>query len=234
MKNWNDVLNYIKANFTNQAFELSDVEVLNYLQNHTIKEFSQYVPWFKKFVITLNELEDERTSTFKIPYEYPEDIIDIEDFIPSVGSSTSGARSGGFFGLGIDSAIGEIFSSASSSYNVDILPYLSLEDPSKITFGTHISKVQKYIPFMIILKVCHRTPATIPTEAYNRFFKPFALADIFILVGRARSKFQSVSTPVGQINLQATELIQQGQATKEQIIQQLLNWRASIPIVTII
>ena len=221
MKSWDDVLRYIKSQFTNQEIEISDAEILEYLINNTLPEFSVYVPRFYRTTINVDNCVDEHHGIFEIPI--PEDekfeIIDIYDWYPLFGS---GANAYGdiYPGNFISAVIGTWFYDASNP-SPPLYPIFDKNTKNRVIFNTRLSELYKYLPATLVLKVTHTSPQTIPTEIYYRFFKPFCYADILILLGNIRSKFQQLSTPVGQIVVNSEQLKSEGQQLKREIIQSL-------------
>jgi len=221
MKSWNDILNYIKSYFTNQEIELSDAEMLTHLQNHTIKEFSIWAPRRYRVILDRSCVVDNKLGIYEIPI--PEDenfeIIDIYEWYHRINTSSDNYSSSLF-----DSSIGTVISvwfNDTSNTNPPIYPILDKNSSNRVVFNISSSEVEKYLPALLELKVTHTSPQTIPTEVYYRWFKPFCYADILILLGNIRSKFQQLSTPIGQIQTNAELLIQQGQQLKQQIISEL-------------
>ena len=220
MKSWDDVLRYIKSQFTNQEIEISDAEILEYLINNTLPEFSVYIPRFYRVIIDTNNCVDEFQGIFEIPIPENEkfEIIDIYDWYPSFGSR--GAYNGGYPGGVIGAALGTWFSDATNTAP-PVYPIFDKNSGNRVIFNTRLSELYSYLPATLVLKVTHTSPQTIPTEIYYRFFKPFCYADVLILLGNIRSKFQQLSTPVGQILTNAEQLKSEGLQRKREIIESL-------------
>ena len=222
MKSWNDVLNYIKSRFTNQNLELSDKEILTHLSQHTLPEFSIYVPRRFRVMIDTSNCVNDRLGIFEIPIPENEnfEIIDIYDWYPRFGSGGAYDNTTTGFSGAIDAALSVWFNDASNT-SPQIYPLIDQSNPNQVIFNTRLSDIEPYLPAVLDLKVTHSSPQTIPTEIYYRWFKPYAYADILILLGTIRSKFQQLNTPLGQIITNAEQLKQEGETLKQQIIQEL-------------
>ena len=216
-KSFQDTLNYIKTSLPNQMIEVSDSEILHRLKKHTLPEFSIYAPKYERATLTYDNCVNEGFGIFELPYSGdPDDIIDIADYYTSMAPPSFSSSDP----ISIASAI-----LSTADKPLEPIPELDMNNPKYVIFNTHCSKLAIYLPIILILKTIHKTPKTIPTEYYHRWWKPFALADIKLMIAESRSKFASLSTFLGQIELNVTDLKQEALQTKEQIIQELKrNW----------
>lgn len=215
-KSFQDTLNYIKTSLPNQFIEISDAEILQRLKQHTLPEFSIYAPKYERVILNYENCIDDGFGIFEIPYNGDADeIIEIADYYS--------AKAPPSFSNDPISIADAILSATSKP--LEPIPELDLNNPKRVIFDMPCSKVSVFLPMVLILKTIHKTPKTIPTEYYHRWWKPYALADIKLMIAESRAKFQQLSTPIGQIALNTEELKQEALQTKEQIIQELKrNW----------
>jgi hypothetical protein len=215
LQSWNNVLSYIKSNLgvPINMLELSDDEIVEYLQNHTLYEFSQYVPKKKYYLLDEADLVDETIQKYKINVDDP--IIDVRrvyTFSTTNASQLSDITSEKV----LDSVLFAKFES--------MVQYLSpaitwrFEQPNYLIFFNNPS-IDMFLPVLIEYNTTYNDLSEIPADMYI-YFKKLALADIKILIGNTRTKYQ-LSTPFGQIINNGEILKQEGLQERQMIIETL-------------
>jgi len=215
VQSWNNILSYIKSNLgvPINMLELSDDEIIDYLQNNTLYEFSQYVPKKKYYLLENSDLVDEKIQKYKINVDDP--IIDIRrvyTFSTLNASQLSNITSKKV----LDAALFAKFES--------IVQYLSptitwrFEQPNYIIFFCNPS-IDVFLPVLIEYNTIYQNLNEMPADMYI-WFKKLCLADIKILIGNTRTKYQ-LSTPFGQILNNGEILKQEGMQERQMIIETL-------------
>lgn len=227
-QSWNNILNYIKRNLGAKLnlLELSDEEILDGLKEDVLPYFSQFVPNKKALIISNANLSSDITQT-RNQYTYtlpiPEDdyITDISEvyFTNYIGSdpfygtkysSMSLAGSMATYGYGtVGVAGGALIDAAVTNIFLDILNYFSVKQtweffpPDKIAFEMGIKN-----DAIVIYLTEHRNPTTIMPDMYNICFKSLCLGNVMKWIVALRSKYENLSTPVGEINMNWQKLEQ--------------------------
>lgn len=70
-------------------------------------------------------------------------------------------------------------------------------------------------------KAEHNDLSTIPSDVYREYLKPWALAEILENIAAMRSHFKEVSTPFGQLNLNADDLMARALTLRQGIQEKL-------------
>jgi len=221
-QNWNNTISYIKSQLGARTtkLELSDDEIIEELIEHVIPFYSKYdkdIVYYKmceKNIVLCNPV-----LVYTFDKTFKRKILDIEKIIH--GNS-----------LFDDYNISQFAQSSG-----DITDYLVLKNyqhiyesiqpidgwkfraPNKIIV-TKGNSVMTTKSFIAIVNCVHVSPLTMEPTYYD-YFKDLAAAHIMMVIGRIRSKFEDFSTPMGQIKIRGTELVEEGkrlwQETKEEL-----------------
>lgn len=239
MQTWNNILSYIKRNLGTKLniLELSEEEIIEGLKDDVIPEFSQYSPDKKALRITLDDrIDSEKTGgfyTFKLNSDIP--IVDIYEVYTSssstsiydvfegtkyegspvnhnvVGPGTTGMVGGGM----IDTVIDNKF--------YDMVKYLSIQNtwefypPDKLVFDAHINGA------IVLINTYHQTLDTIKPDYYNLVFKKMCFCKVIDWVIALRSKFENISSPMGELNLDINRLENKRDKLEEEYMEFLNN-----------
>ena len=217
IQSWNNVLQYIKSNLgvPINMLELSDDEIVEYLQNHTLVEFSNYVPKKKYYLLEKTDLVDEKIQKYKL--DTPDYIIDVtkvytfESMYPSGLNLPSGNK-----------VLDEVLKAKFESMLQSLSPALTwrFEQPNYLIFYSQAS-IDVYLPVLVEYCTTYQNLNEIPADMYI-WFKKLALADIKILLGNTRTKYQ-LATPFGQIANNGEILKQEGLQERQIIIENLIS-----------
>jgi hypothetical protein len=222
MQTWNDILKYIKLNLGAplNKLEMSDDEIVNNLREQVLPFFSQYAP-AKEFKIITNDniLSGDRGAPlyrYRIPLSPEEYIVDVLnvyftrntsmiDTLTSIMSSTEEV---------LDTIIYNSYSDLVKSMQpVNTWEFLP---PDILIFDFEVSYgVLEY-------NTVHNDLSTIDPDKYHLMFKKLCLAQMKTWIASMRSKFQSLTTPFGPIDLNWESLKQEGMQEREEVLQ-LLN-----------
>jgi len=74
--------------------------------------------------------------------------------------------------------------------------------------------------FIVKVSCIHDDPSTVDPDMYH-YLRDLATADIMRFIGKIRTKYQSFASPVGQVDLSAQELLQEGKQLKQETLDKL-------------
>jgi hypothetical protein len=215
-QNWNNVLQYVKANFGTKtsALEITDDEFFEYFQNHSLPYFSQIIPnraWTiikKSDSVNLPNNHNNYTYKLKIP-----DDIELIDINEVYFSNTLGQimNSGTYFINPIDTVM-------MNTYN-DMHEHLMTVNDYHFLKPDYIRFSQDIISEIVIaeLNIEHSSLKTIDSDMYHKLFKPMCLMHAIELVINNRNKFTNVTTPFGEIDLNISNLESRLQELRQKI-----------------
>lgn len=216
MQNWNNILQYVKANLGLKSSELefTDDEIIEYLKNHTLPYFSQISP-LKAWTV-INKYDTVKLDNVYGGYVYnlniPDDInlIDIQDvyFVPNVSQYINA----GFYIMNpVDRVIANVY--------MDIHEYLRTVNDFEFIKPCYIKFSESFRSnnLIIELNVEHVSPNTIPSDLYYKLFKDMCLLNSLELVLNNRNKFNNISTPFGDIELNVSQLENKIQDLRQKI-----------------
>lgn len=244
MQTWNNILNYIKRNTGAKLnlLEMDDEEIIEGLKEDIIPLFSQYSPLKKYCIIGPPQLQEHQNDgdtlwKYILPIESGEYIIDVHDVymdstsqldpfygtkyssdavpgsIRLYGYGSTGVYGGGMIDVAIDNEFFSIMNSMTPKNTWEFSP------PKTIRFDKQVRVA------CIIYNTNHVDPSTINPDFYHIILKPLCLGHTLKWISALRSKFEGLSTPMGElkVNWQKTEQdaeknIQQAQQKMEQIL----------------
>lgn len=210
-QNWNNIIDYIKGNLgvPYNLLELSDADIINYIKEHTLARFSQYIP--HPIFINLTSINEVNSNITKHRYTYqlPEEIIlafDITGVQEVYYNTASGIHSSDLqtaFLNPLDTAL----MNAHYNLNEDLQPVNSFQfiPPKIITFSRDVMPSEG-CSIVVELNTIHQTLDTIPSDVYHKIFKDLCLADIIDWIINIRSKYVNLSTPFNTLNLNIDRL----------------------------
>jgi len=215
IQSWNNVLQYIKANLgvPVNLIELSDNEIVDYLKNHTLVEFSNYVPKKEYYVLSSEDLVDDTMQKYQIGVDKP--IIDVTK-VYTFESTTPSTVSNITMSKILDSVLFAKYESMLQSLSPAIT--WRFEQPNYLIFYTQDS-IDFCLPALVEYCTVYDNLNEMPADMYV-WFKKLCLADIKILLGNTRTKYM-LSTPFGQIANNGDVLKQEGMQERQSIIETL-------------
>jgi len=244
MQTWNNLLNYIKRNTGAKLnlLEMNDDEIIEGLQEDVMPLFSQYSPLKKYCVIgPPQRVEFQRDGDTQWKYELPvpknEYIIDVHevymsstsehdpfygtkyssDAIPGsvrlYGYGSTGVYGGGMIDVVIDNEYFSMMNSLTAKNTYEFTP------PRTIRFDQQITVA------CVVYNTVHEDPSTLNPDFYHIMFKPLCLGHTLKWIAALRSKYENVSTPMGEVRLNwqkmeqdAERLLQETQQRMDQIL----------------
>lgn len=220
-QNWNNVLSFVKIELgiPTNLLEIADNELIKLYKEHILSLFAQYSPAKNYAYITeANRLIKSAGSPqfmYKIPVPLGTYIVDILEAYPTRESSIVDMYGGSLIDSrsAMDLVIANSYIDAVRSLQVrntwEFLP------PDIMIFDKEIYAC------VVIYNTTHDVLNTIRPDLYHQLFKPLCLAYTKIWLAAQRSKFDNLSTPFGQLNLNWETLKSEGQTEKDNIIQEL-------------
>lgn len=225
-QNWNNVLEYIKLNMgvPVNLLEISDDELVGYLKRHVLPHFSQYSPAKKYAYINASNLAPSSIPgspryQYKIPTPPGEYIVDIVEVYFSGETSVIDYYDGSLVSAQVtmDVVIANAYIDATKSIQVkntwEFIP------PDLIIFDKEIKSA------VVVYNTPHVTLETIRPDLFHKAFKPLCLGYTKVWIAAFRSKFESLATPFGQLNLNYDRLQTEGQ----QLIDNAISILETIP-----
>lgn len=238
-QNWNNLLGYIKRNLGAKLnlLELSDDEIIEGLKEDVISYFSQYSPCKKGIYINRDNKITGLTkapNAYRIPFPENEYVIDIFDVYaspldshvdPFYGTKYSMSNIAGtiaHYGYGqIGMAGGAMIDAVISNSFLDMMKEFQVRNtwefypPDMISFDVNVDDA------IIIYFTSHENLNTINPDMYNIVLKPLALGHVQTWLAALRSKYENLSTPAGEIQVNWQKLEQDAEKNLERAKEKL-------------
>jgi len=212
MLNWSFITQRIKEELSLpfQLLEKSDPQIVDYLKRNALRKFEQYFP--QKWRMTLNCTLDEikvpnRTSEFYMIDPDERDIKTVTGFVPTmgpylfnnhpwIGPWTTGEVEGWALGV-YNSGLLQPFSNF--AYTTEFIP------PNMIRISPIFSGV-----CVIEYERSHDKELSSINPELEDIFIDLCLGMFFMQIGRLRQKYNTTSTPFGEIPLNGDALYNDG------------------------
>jgi len=222
MQTWNDILGFIKINLGAplNRLELSDDDIVKNLREQVLPFFSQYAPAKNFKIITSgNQVFSEDGAPiyqYKIPLATNEYIVDVLDFYFTRNSGLIDHMT--TLITTTEQVIDTILYNSYTDLVKSMQPVNTWEfiPPDRLMFDFEVEfGILKY-------NTVHEGLNTIEPDKYHLMFKKLCLANVKGWIAAMRSKYESLSTQFGPINLNWEALKQESVQEKEEVMQ-LLN-----------
>lgn len=206
MQTWSNLIKYIKARLGVPVnfLELSDEDIIDYIKEHTIPELSTVLA--KNVLIKVTQ--DDRIDTnsgyeyeYAIPLKDDCEIIDV--YSVYINENNVPLYQLAYTYLYLDPRdLGMQNEMIMSIKSLQTVQEYQFYPPNIIRFGTPV----RGMGFFAECRCIFKDPREIPADYYHKFLKRKALADIMLLVASMRKKYDGLTTPFGQINLNWQEM----------------------------
>lgn len=223
----NDVLDYVKSRLGAPyvPLEYSDEEILKVIQLKTIPLFSKYIPDKRIMAIDFDDpsIQTERNNVYILRDKDNAKILNVVDLIPDIGNLVIAGHP----------IIGLI---AGNGYDVDqVANYLMRVNNSRtvMQFSQFDQTFQfmppdriQVLPKPTGIQACiyerqHlKDFSTIPAE-FEHVFLDLCYADVALNLASIRKYYTNISTPFGEIQLNADALASEATEIRNGIIEQL-------------
>jgi len=219
--------------------EMSDEEILEGLKEDVMSYFSQYSPLKKYCVIDDNQRNEFSIDSgdtqwkYELPVSIDEYVVDVYDvyissnrgmdpFYGTKYASSSIGGSIGLYGRGTANVYGGgIMDAVMNNEVLDIIRSLSkvntweFTPPKTIRLDEHVEKA------VVVYNTTHKDPSTIMPDFYNIIFKPLCLGNVEKWIAALRSKYETLSTPMGEVKVNWQQLEQNAERRLQTAQQQL-------------
>jgi len=220
-QSWNNVLDAIKTELGYPAFdiEVTDDQIIDKLYNHVMPEFSTYNGLSRYYVITYDNLISE---TPVMRYQ-------IKDFEYRIAGINGKIDKSSYIDMQMNQMqhmSGDITDYLVRQNYLDMSNMVRADNTYRFR-SPDIIEVMKaglsYIgdEFILDLDCIHNNPTTIDSTLYKEFID-LCIAYVLNWVGKIRKRYNSVTTPFGQIEMNADDMIQEARELKQRTIENLL------------
>lgn len=225
MLNQNAVLDYIKSGlgWPFMHLELEDEKILDYISEHTLKEFSYYVPQKRTLAINLDATNVKVPGIANEYYIFEPQGLEILNVV-DLYTSSSELMLHGHPPLG-PLSMGEVPEWALSVHNAMLVKQFSSFD---YTFEFKHPNIIRISPLPrssighVTIEYERQQPSDlsgVPNDLHI-YFKKMALADILIVIGRIRKRYGNgvLRTPFGEIPLES-DVMEEGKELKREVLE---------------
>jgi hypothetical protein len=221
------VLSYVKRNlgFPFMHLEWEDDDILNYIKDDVIREWSYYIPDVKKMPLNLNLEANKvpgRVNEYYLNEPEGREILNVKDIYfdqgeyYALGHPPFGVFSHGElrdFAFAVDQAIStKLYSSWDYTHE--------FQHPNILRISPKPFQENKTIT-VEYERMSADDFREIPNDLH-KYFLDLALADVMIALGRIRKRYGggTLRTPFGEIPLES-EIFDEGKTLKNEIIEKL-------------
>jgi len=219
-QSWANTIDYIKTELgadTNKL-ELSDAQIIQKIQDHVLPEFSMYDGLQKFYFMTEAHIINDVPNLLYEFKDFPYKIIKIKGKIDK-------ATYIDYDQIFSQSLAGDVTDFLVRQNYLDMSKLAGADDtwrfmpPNKIQV-TKASFSHLTNEFILDLEVVHNSPETINPGLYQEFLD-LSTSYIMRAIGKIRKKFNNMTTPFGQINMNADEMIQEAKELHDRTIDDL-------------
>jgi hypothetical protein len=226
-QNYANLIDYIKLNLgaSTNKFEFSDEQIADIICEHTLPLFSKYEPLIRYYRMEYgtNLITENPTYVYQFKnFNYK--IMKINNVIP-----TSSVED-----------LNMLYSQALRTNMQDVtemlmnMNYMHMSTiavaphtwrffaPDKIEITRTTDTLTFSRDFIVDVACVHPDPTTVNPDMYV-YLRDLALADIMIYIGRIRSKFESFSSPYGEVQVASRSWVDEGSQLRRDTIESLKN-----------
>lgn len=225
MLSWSEIVIYIKESLSYpfQTLEKSDAEIIDFLKRNALKKFEFYYP--QKWRMTINCADPtiqvpNRRSEFYLIDEDEREIKTVLGFIPTVGSYLFNNHP--LFGPWTS---GQVEQWHLQVFNSGLLqPFSNFAYISEFTPPNILRISPKYSSIGVVEYERSHDPelSSINPELHD-LFKDLCLGQFMIMIGRLRQKYNTTTTPFGEITLNGDLVLSEGKEIYDKCIDKMEN-----------
>ncbi len=220
-----NLLDWVKLNLgaSTNAFEFNDEQMIDIFRDHTIPTFSKYIPLIRYYRVTEDEnlITDNPTRIYQF-HGFCYQIMKINSII---GTATLQDQDMLYNQAGRQSAydVTDMLMQANYSHMsmIAVPPQtwrFFAPDKIEVIHASDTMSINR--DFIAELACIHDNPTTINPDQYD-MLRDLALADIMIFIGRIRAKFESFTTPYGEVQVAARSWVDEGVQLREKAVEAL-------------
>lgn len=217
---WDNVLSFIKLNLGAdvQKLEFSDDRIIAIIKEHSLMEFSMFESYTRYYKMTTNHMISQAPFlVYEFGDDFPYRVLELKRRIDQVfnyGDMLTIPTSANL----VDTLVRQNYLDMSSITRAEMS--MAFDPPSRIRVIEPSINVEYQREFIIEVGVAHESPLTISPGVYD-LFRDLALGDIMIFLAKIRGKFNNFNTPFGTIQLDADQLLQEGNEIKARVVAEL-------------
>jgi hypothetical protein len=226
-QNFANLIDYIKLNLgaSTNTFEFTDEEMTDIIKEHTLPLFSKYNPLIRYYRMTYAENCVTENPTYIYQFKnFCYQIMKINNIIPT--SSVEDLNM--FYSQALRTNMQDVTEMLMNmNYlhmsNIAVAPHTwRFFAPDKIEITRTTDSITFSQDFIVDVACIHPDPTTVNPDLYV-FLRDLALADIMIYIGRIRSKFESFSSPYGEVQVASRSWIDEGNQLRRDTIEAMRN-----------
>ncbi len=224
---YSNLLDYVKLNLgaKTNAFEFSDEDMIDIFRDHTIPEFSKYNPLIRYYRVTFENNLVSSNPTYV--YQFKNFCYKIMKINSVIGTASLQDMDLLYMNAGRQSAydVSEFLMSANylQMSSIAIPPQTwRFFAPDKIEVMQSHDSMEFNRDFIAELACIHDNPTTINPDVYH-YLRDLALADIMIYIGRIRARFESFTSPYGEVQVASRSWVDEGNQLREKTLENLKN-----------
>lgn len=225
IQNWNKILRHVKKKLgvPINMLEIDDNFIIESIRDSVLPAMSQYIGkpmWLRlgpEHRVDPTASAEHTEYMYEIPVPDGEILVDVYDVYYS--RDNMGV-------LGIYQNMLAVLDPRDTVMTNEFLDMLSSMEtvqafhfipPHKIWFERYLFDSD----VILECKAVHEDLSTVPSDIYHEILKPWALAEVLENVAAIRKKFRQVSSPFGQIELNAEEMESKAQNIRQTIQEKL-------------
>jgi len=220
-QSWANVLDEIKTELGADVvkLEVSDQQIIKKLYDHVLPEFSSYSGLSRYYKVTDGHLiSTDPIRTYQIK-DFDYRILGINGKIDKSSYIDMQMNQ-------MQHMSGDISDFLIRQNYLDISNMVRADDSYRFIAPNQVQLIKASLSyfsseFILDLDCVHKDPSTIDTTLYKEF-TDLSVAYCLNWIGKIRKKFSNVSTPFGEIQLNADEMIQEGKELKRTTLEALL------------
>lgn len=223
-QSWNNLISYVKRKLGTplNLLEYSDDDIKRVIQEDVLPAMSQYIG--KPCWIRLNSSDRIKTDEHGLAYELykiqvPDDIVlvDIQDvYYHRDNMGTLGIYQNMLAVLDPRDTVmtNEFLDMLNSLETVQAFDFIA---PDKIRFERPLNGKS----VILECKAEHSDLHSIPSDYYHEILKPWCVAEVMENIVAMRNKFQTLSTPLADIQLNVADMANTAAQLKQMIMDKL-------------
>lgn len=229
MQNWNSLIQYIRNQLGSiNQLEITDNELIDYIKEHTLPEFSIHSSDKLWVLITDSDrvgfdssvpdrIMDE--DTYKIPLPNENDyIINVQEAYYRTSGSADMFNEYPMYQTDPRDIVMNNTMSTILAY-LNSVQYYQFLPPDTIIFGKSMGSDG----IVLELNINHTKLDRIKRDIFHNLFKKMALRDVLQMIIANRSKFQNVSSPFGEVGLNL-EFLERKLEKIETSVEEYFKW----------
>jgi len=226
-QNYSNLIDYIKLNLgaSTNKFEFTDEEMADIICEHTIPLYSKFDPLIRYYRMeySTNLITENPTYVYQFKnFNYK--IMKINQVIPSSSVEDLNMLYSQALRTNMQD-VTEMLMNMNYMHmsNIAVAPHTwRFFAPDKIEITRTTDTVTFSRDFIAEVACIHPDPTTVNPDMYV-YLRDLALADIMIYIGRIRSKFESFSSPYGEVQVASRSWVDEGNQLRRDTVESLKN-----------